>query len=118
MAEHLDDIATYVSGEDTSELAKVKAELAYALSALDREMELCRQVEVRLPVATEIIRPFAWYFEVNDCVERSNSDVLEVPIRDLRAARKFFDGEILSPIPASVGSPAQPQPDHSTPRKA
>lgn len=66
MAEHLDDVAIYVSGEDTSELAKTKAELAYALSALDREMDLCRQAEARL---AEAVKAFEDYGEHADSCE-------------------------------------------------
>lgn len=47
MAEHLNDIATYVSGDDTSELAKTRAELAYALSCLDREMAIRAEADAK-----------------------------------------------------------------------
>lgn len=41
MGEHLADVVAYVMGEDDSELGKVKAELAYALHALEREIAIC-----------------------------------------------------------------------------
>lgn len=38
-------VEAYVSGKDTSELAKTKAELAYMSMALDREMEIGRKFQ-------------------------------------------------------------------------
>jgi hypothetical protein len=45
-AEEVADIVSFVSGEDTSELAQVKAELAYMSMALDRELSISRLAEL------------------------------------------------------------------------
>ncbi len=39
----------------------------------------------------DALRPFAWYFDVNDCKDRSEDDAIEVPIRDLRIAFELFE---------------------------
>ena len=38
----------------------------------------------------EALRPFAWYFDLNDCEGRRDDDALEVPMRDLRVAFELF----------------------------
>lgn len=40
--------------------------------------------------AFERLKPFAYYFDLNDCAGRKNDDALEIPIRDLRAAHDFI----------------------------
>ena len=63
-----------------------------------------------LDALVEALRPFAWYFEVNDCNDMHGSDALEVPVKDLRAAAKMFEalGLPIKPIRDAVGaSPAR-----------
>jgi hypothetical protein len=36
----------------------------------------------------EALKPFAHYYDLNDCQERPADDALEVPIRDLLAAKR------------------------------
>jgi hypothetical protein len=45
MAEHFENVASYVMGDDDSELAKVKAERDYALHCLEREIFICHQTD-------------------------------------------------------------------------
>jgi hypothetical protein len=45
MTEHLADIVAYVSGEDDSELGRTKAELAYALHSLEREIAIAHSMQ-------------------------------------------------------------------------
>jgi hypothetical protein len=40
--------------------------------------------------ALKALRPFAYYFELNDCEGRSDGDALEIPVSDLRAARDLL----------------------------
>ena len=51
MAEHFQEVVDYVMGEDESELAKTKAELAYALHSLEREISICAMTQTRLDQA-------------------------------------------------------------------
>jgi hypothetical protein len=44
------------------------------------------------------LKPFAHYFDLNDCANRADDDALEIPIRDLRAARNLLRAVL-------VGSP-------------
>ena len=36
----------------------------------------------------ELLQRLAWYYEVNDCRDRSKGDAIEVPISDLLEAKK------------------------------
>jgi len=47
MTEHLDVVAAYIVGDDESELGKTKAELAYALMCLDREIAICAETDAK-----------------------------------------------------------------------
>jgi hypothetical protein len=49
MAEHTNfgEFANYILGNDESELAKTKAELAYALHSLEREITICQHTQER-----------------------------------------------------------------------
>jgi hypothetical protein len=38
----------------------------------------------------EALRPFAYYFDLNDCEGRSDGDALEIPVSDLRTARDLL----------------------------
>ncbi len=44
----MDDFINYVMSNDESELAKVKAELAFALHCLEREIGICAQTQEQL----------------------------------------------------------------------
>jgi hypothetical protein len=48
MSERLADIVAYTAGEDVSELGKTKAELAYALHCLDRELAITKKLDHRI----------------------------------------------------------------------
>ena len=45
MGDHLQDVFDYVVGDDSSEMAKIKAEHAYALHALEREIAICAKTQ-------------------------------------------------------------------------
>ena len=45
MGDHLQQVADYVTGDDNSELAKIRAELAYALHCLEREIAICADTQ-------------------------------------------------------------------------
>lgn len=47
MSENFQKVADYVMGDDDSELAKTKAELAYALHALEREITIAQSEQSR-----------------------------------------------------------------------
>jgi hypothetical protein len=47
-SEHFQGVVDYVMGDDESELAKTKAELAYALHSLEREISICAETQRRL----------------------------------------------------------------------
>lgn len=47
MSEHLQAVMDYVAGNDESELAKVKAELAYALMSLEREIAIAQNAQAQ-----------------------------------------------------------------------
>lgn len=56
----------------------------------------CAAIEImklrgELAKARDVIRPFAYYYDLNDCDDRKPDDALEVPISDLRAARAFLE---------------------------
>jgi len=42
------------------------------------------------------LTPFGYYFDLNDCDDRDDDDALEIPIRDLRAARDLLRGLAVS----------------------
>lgn len=41
---------------------------------------------------TEALKPFSYYYELNDCHERKPDDALEVPIHDLKTAHDLLNG--------------------------
>jgi hypothetical protein len=61
--ENLDAVAAYVAGDDDSELAKTKAELAYALMCLERELNIAQQ-QAWQPIETAP-RDGTWFVIVN-----------------------------------------------------
>jgi hypothetical protein len=67
--EHLADMVAYVMGEDESELGKTKAELAYALHCLEREIAICAD-----------LRRLLWMVvKANDGFELEYHDVQDYP---------------------------------------
>ena len=59
MSEHFNEVVDYVMGNDDSELAKTKAELAYALHALEREIAICAQTQERNEALKAALREIA-----------------------------------------------------------
>lgn len=53
----------------------------------------------RLRDAIPLLQRLAWFYDVNDCRYRRRDDALEVPISDLRAARKIVKALGLEPRP-------------------
>jgi hypothetical protein len=47
MSEHFQEVIDFVMGDDESELGKTKAELAYSLHCLEREIAICSQAQAR-----------------------------------------------------------------------
>lgn len=39
------------------------------------------------------LKPFAYYYDLNDCKERDPREALEVPIADLRAAKRAIESD-------------------------
>lgn len=60
MSEHFQDVVSYVMGDDVSDLAKTKAELAYALHALEREIAICGETQRRLNYMEERYGKIDW----------------------------------------------------------
>jgi DICT domain-containing protein len=61
-----DDFVDYVVNGPDTELAKTKAELAYALHALEREIAIAQQAQAHLASARKAL----------ECVEQYGSDTL------------------------------------------
>jgi len=85
MGEHLQEVADYVTGDDNSELAKTKAELAYALHCLEREISICaetqKQNEALMKALEKIacrhvtINPLWWQLEAREAIALVNAPV-------------------------------------------
>lgn len=63
MSNHLQEVADYVMSDDTSELAKVKAELAYALMSLEREIAIAQSEQARSAALTGMLTDAALQLE-------------------------------------------------------
>lgn len=48
MTEHFQEVVAYVMGDDESELSKTKAELAYALHSLERELAIAQAAQLEI----------------------------------------------------------------------
>src|SRR5215469_10177511 len=76
---HFQEVVDYVMGEDNSVLAKTKAELAYALHSLEREIGLCQKAEAR---NSELIKAL--------------EDILGAEEDFREAMGPFWEGDLLS----------------------
>lgn len=59
MSENFQKVADYVMSDDDSELAKTKAELAYALHALEREIAIAQSQQSRCETLIRVMRSIA-----------------------------------------------------------
>lgn len=112
-------VSSHFSKDDVEKIAsmrrqgKTAGEIGRALGRSEgsiyvkiSKMGLARKYTKRqtFDAIVEALRPFAWYFDLNDCKDRSEDDALEVPIRDLRVAFELFE---------AMGLKVAPQPDAS-----
>jgi len=56
MGDHLQDVFDYVVGDDRSEMAKIKAEHAYALHALEREIAICAKTQKQNDALVDLVQ--------------------------------------------------------------
>jgi len=56
MAEHFQEVVDFVMSEDNGELGKTKAELAYALHSLEREIAIAHQAQTQNDVLVKALK--------------------------------------------------------------
>jgi hypothetical protein len=77
-------------------------EVDHASIASHFERELI-EAQAQNELLRNALRPFGWYYALNDCHERQPDDALEVPIHDLKAAFDLVGGDPSDTYPAPDG---------------
>lgn len=53
----------------------------------------CVLIQAEMERLRAALKPFGYYYELNDCQDRRLDDALEVPIADLKRAHELVGGE-------------------------
>jgi hypothetical protein len=61
------------------------------------------QAQDRIAELEKALKPFQYYYDLNDCAERDLSSSIEVPVSDLRGAKIALESAALSPPVAEAG---------------
>jgi len=86
MTEHLQEVVDYVMGDDDSELAKTKAELAYALHSLEREIAIAQSMQSQNDALVKALEDLLECAD-SECVSGSSFEPIEAAKNILNAVK-------------------------------